>query len=174
MLINHHHKSHCLIKSFEAEELKKRPLVVKIADFFTSRFGTVGFLLLNIVVYGGWVFLNTYKVSWFPQVDPFPYSFMNSFVSIEAIILTVIVLMSQNRQNQTDSLRNELGLQVELISEREITKVLKLLKETLIKEKEARPDTELEEMLDDIDAGYIERKLQEQINKVEEKVIPKK
>ena len=174
MPLNHHHKSHCLIKSFEAEELKKRPPIVKVADFLTSYFGTLGFLLINVVVYGGWMFLNSYKVSWFPQVDPFPYSFMNSFVSIEAILLTIIVLMSQNRQNQTDSLRNELGLQVELISEREITKVLKLLKDELVEQKKLKPDAELEDMLNNIDAGYIEKRLEEQIEKVDEEVISKK
>jgi uncharacterized membrane protein len=156
---SHRRKSHQIIKSFEAQELKKRPFVVKVADFLTSGFGTVTFLVGNIVVYGVWILVNTGKISWFPAIDPFPYSFMNSFVSIEAIILAIIVLMSQNRQNQRATLRNELGLQVELISEKEITKILKLLKEILAAEKSERHDPELEDMTKEIDEGYIERKL---------------
>ena len=93
---------------------------------------------------------------------------MNSFVSIEAIILAVIVLMSQNRENQRDILRQELGLQVELISEKEITKILSLLKEILDEQKKTKSDPELEEMTKEIDAGYIERKLEEQLEKAEE------
>ena len=173
MPINHR-GSKLIIKSFEAEAKRRRPLVVKIADFFTSYFGTVSFLLINVILYGGWAYINTGRVPGIPVFDPFPYSFMNSFVSLEALALTITVLMSQNRQNQTDSLRNELGLQVEFISEREITKILRLLKESLVEQKRFKPDTELEEMLNDIDAGYIERKLQEQIEKAEEKIILQK
>ncbi len=108
------------------------------------------------------------KIPGFPVVDPYPYSFMNSFVSIEAIILSVIVLMSQNRENQRDILRQEIGLQVELISEKEITKILQLLKEIMAEQKKGRPDPELDEMTKEIDEGYIERKLEEQLGKAEE------
>jgi len=167
MTSNHRHKSHQIIKSFEAEALNKRPLIVKIADFLTSYFGTVGFLVANAIVYAIWILGNSGKIPGFPQIDPYPYSFMNSFVSIEAIILAVIVLMSQNRENQRDVLRNELGLQVELISEKEITKILQLLK-VLIHEKGVKDDPDLEDMTREIDAGYIERKLEEQLEKSEE------
>ena len=164
-------RSHQIIRSFEAQELKKRPLVVKIADFLTSGFGTITFLVGNIIAYTCWILVNTGKVTWFPAIDPFPYAFMNSFVSIEAIILSIIVLMSQKRQNQRDTLRNELGLQVELISEREITKILILLKEILATQKKERSDPELEEMTKEIDEGYIERKLSEQLENPEGKQI---
>jgi len=159
----HHHRSHRIIRSFEAEALKKRPLSVKIADFFTSSFGTVTFLLGNVFIYGAWIYLNSGKVVWFYPIDPFPYSFLNSFVSLEAIFLTIIILITQNRQNQRDTLRNELGLQVELISEKENTKILKLLKKILENKEKYSHDPELEEMIKEIDASYIERKLEEQL-----------
>lgn len=156
-------QSRHLIRSFEAEELKKRPLIVKLADSLTSRFGSIAFLVGNVIVYAFWVLMNTGKIAGLPVIDPYPYAFMNSFVSIEAIILSIIVLMSQNRENQRDVLRNELGLQVELISEKEITKILTLLKEILKNQKKEINDPELEEMTKGIDTGYIERKLIEQL-----------
>ncbi len=171
MPINHHHRSHHIIKSFEAEALRKRPMHVKIADFLTSYFGTVGFLILNVILYSAWAYINSGKIAGIPIFDPYPYSFMNSFVSLEALALTITVLMSQNRQNQTASLRNELELQVQLISEREITKILKVLKDDLMEQKKLKPDAELEEMLNDIDAGYIERKLEEQVENSESQPI---
>lgn len=182
MSVSHGHKSRQIIRSFEAEALKKRPLVVKVADFLTSYFGTFSFLVINVVAYAVWILGNTGRIPGFPIIDPYPYSFMNSFVSVEAIILSVIVLMSQNRENQRDVLRNELGLQVELISEKEITKILQLLKEILINQKKAKSDPELEEMTKEIDAGYIERRLEKElaetgenpIARIEEKIIPKK
>lgn len=167
----HHHKSHSIIKSFEAEALRKRPLVVKIADFLTSYFGTVSFLVINVIIYGFWVYINIGKVPGILVFDPYPFSLMNSFVSIEAIFLTVIVLMSQNRESQRDVLRNELGLQVELISEKEITKILKLLKIFLATQKNTKFDHELEDMTQEMDAGYIERKLEEQLENNEGSTI---
>lgn len=186
--VNHpiHRKSRFIIRSFEAKALKKRSFIAKLADFLTSYFGTVTFLLSNAVIYTVWILGNSGKIPGFPMIDPYPYSFMNSFVSIEAIILTVIVLMSQNRESQLNVLRQELGLQVQLISEKEITKILALLKEILARERGAKTDVELEEMTKEIDASYIERKLEEQLEtpeagpieeireKIEEKMTPKK
>ncbi len=160
-------KSRKIIRSFEAEALKKRPFIARLADFLTSYFGTFSFLIINIVLYAVWILGNTGRIPGFPLIDPYPYSFMNSFVSIEAIILSVIVLMSQNRENQRDVLRQELGLQVELISEKEITKILTLLKEVLREQKKLKTDPELDEMTKEIDASYIERKLEAQLNKPE-------
>lgn len=64
------------------------------------------------------------------------------------------------------SLREELQLQVNLYAEREITKILQLLKALLEKQGiKIEDDPELAEMLKKLDASYIERKLEEQISK---------
>jgi len=167
----HHHHSRQIIRSFEAQALRKRPFVVKLADFLTSYFGTLSFLIGNVLLYAVWILGNSGKIPGFPVIDPYPYSFMNSFVSIEAIILSVIVLMSQNRENQRDVLRNELELQVELISEKEITKILQLLKLIAQKQGVKLDDSEIEEMTKEIDAGYIERKLEKELEE-SEKLTP--
>ncbi|EKE12788.1 MAG: hypothetical protein ACD_13C00142G0015 [uncultured bacterium] len=167
MPLNHIKRSRHIIRSFEAQELKKRPFIVKVVDALTTSFGTIAFLLGNLIIYGFWILANTGKIPGIPIIDPYPYSFMNSFVSIEAIFLSIIVLMSQNRENQRDTLRSELGLQVELISEKEITKILDLLREILENQKNHKHDSELEEMTEELDAGYIERKLIEQLENSE-------
>ncbi len=166
---NHTKNSRHIIRSFEAQELRKRPFIVKIADSLTSGFGTITFLIGNIVIYAFWILANTGKIPGVPIFDPYPYSFMNSFVSIEAIILSIIVLMSQNRENQRDTLRNELGLQVELISEKEITKILELLKELHDAKNKDFHDDELDEMTKELDTSYIERRLNEQLEESEKK-----
>ncbi len=171
MPVHPHRRSRQIVQSFEARALKKRPFTVKIADFLTSYFGTVSFLIAHLFVYAFWIFANLGKIPGIQIFDPYPYSFLNSFVSIEALLLTVIVLMSQNRQNQRDTLRSELGLQVELISEKEITKILKLLKEISDKRQGPGKDEELEEMTNEIDASYIERKLEEQLSAQEKPIL---
>jgi uncharacterized membrane protein len=154
-----------IIKSFEAKALRKRSATIRFADKLTEFFGSFWFLVLNIFLFISWILLNQGIIPGFPRFDPYPYVLLITLVSLEAIVLTTVVLISQNRQNQVDTLRDELQLQVELISEREITKILKLLLKLLEKNEIQIKDKELEEMLETVDTSYIERKLEEQITK---------
>jgi len=182
MTKTHPRRTRQIIRSFEAQALKKRGFGAKIADVLTSFFGSIGFLLLNLVLFVAWVLVNTGRVQGMSIFDPYPYVLLITFVSLEAIVLTVIVLMSQNRQSQIGTLRDELQLQVELITEKEISKVLQLLKKVLEKNDIKLSDDELSEMIEVIDRSYIEKKLEEQlvgkqesvVKKVENTLIPKK
>lgn len=158
-----HEVSRHLIQSFEAKALRKRSFAVRFADDLTSLFGSIFFLGLNAILFISWILINTGKVPSVPIFDPFPFSMLTTVVSLEAIILTVIVLMSQNRQSLISSLREEMGIQVDLIAEREITKVLQLLNEYLKVRGIKIEDPELESMLKEVDASYIERKLEAQL-----------
>ncbi|MGD8744053.1 MAG: DUF1003 domain-containing protein [Candidatus Woesebacteria bacterium] len=164
MVKSRRYRTHNIIRSFEAKALRKRPLSIKIADKLTSYFGSLFFLLLNIFLFTFWILINAGKIPGIPVFDPYPYVLLITFVSLEAIILTTVVLMSQNRQSQIATLRDELQLQVELITEKEISKVLNLLKKVLEKHNIKVTDHELEEMLEAVDTSYIERKLEEQLN----------
>jgi len=160
---SHHRRSSQIIQSFEARALKKRPPSVKIADTLTSFFGSLGFLFINLIIFTAWILINSGKIPGIPIFDPYPYVLLITTVSLEAIILATVVLISQNRQSQISTLRDELQRQVELITEREITKILKLLNE-LLKERGIKlTDRELEEMLEVIDTSYIERRLKDQL-----------
>lgn len=137
---------------------------MKLADKLTKFFGSMWFLLLNLVFFAVWIVANTSLIPGIPSFDPYPYVFLITFVSLEAIVLTTVVLMSQNRQSQIGTLRDELQLQVELITEKEISKVLQLLKKVLEKNGVQMSDDELTEMLNAVDPSYIERKLEQQIS----------
>src|SRR3989344_6204266 len=98
-----HEVSRHLIRSYEAKALKKRPLAVRFADDLTSLFGSVIFLVLNALLFIAWLLINTGNIPAIPIFDPYPFSMLTTAVSLEAIILTVIVLMSQNRQSLISS-----------------------------------------------------------------------
>jgi uncharacterized membrane protein len=153
-----------VIKSFEAKALKKRNLAVKFADHLTSFFGSMEFFVVNLIIFVIWILINTGQIKGMEPFDPYPFILLVTFVSLEAIILSTIVLMSQSRSGLINSLREEIHLQVNLISEREITKVLQVL--TKLAEKQGvdlKDDEELAEMLKNIDESYIERKLEAEI-----------
>lgn len=153
-----------IIQSFEAKELKKRPYIIKVADHLTTFFGSIWFLSFNIFLFAFWIIVNLGYISGITVFDPFPFFFLTTGVSLEAIILTIIVLVSQQRQSQVGKIREELSMQIDIIAEREITKSLIILKR--IAEKQGiklDDDKELNEMLKGIEVSYIERKLEEQL-----------
>lgn len=158
-----------LIESFEAKALKKRSPSVKFADSMTAFFGTFSFLILNITTFAAWIIINLGYIPGVKPFDPFPFVLMTTAVSLEAIILTTIVMMSQNRQSAISALREELQLQVNFYSEREITKILKLLDLLLHKQKIiVDDDPELAQMLRELDTSYIEQKLEQQLTPKQE------
>lgn len=156
-----------IIESFEAKELKKRSFAVRFADRLTAFFGSIWFLVLNCLLFVFWISVNTGKIPIFPIFDPFPFVLLITMVSLEAIVLSTVVLMSQNRQGHISTIREEVDMHVNLISEREITKILSLLLKLMEKQGIKVKDAELEEMVTAIDASFIERKLAEQLNEKE-------
>jgi uncharacterized membrane protein len=160
---NHHKRSRQIIKSFKAESLKNRPFSIKIADALTSKFGTLAFLILNLTLFIAWFLANSGSILGIPVFDPYPYVLLITTVSLEAIVLAIIVLISQNREGYINTMRDELQLHVNLLTEKEITKVLVLLRELLKKNDIKISDAELDEMLKDIDTSHIERQLKKQI-----------
>jgi uncharacterized membrane protein len=163
---NHTHRGlgHHFIRSFEAKELRKRPFVIRIADKLTQVFGSIPFFVLNFLFFATWIAGNSGYIPAFPIFDPYPFTFLTMSVSLEAIALAIIVLMSQTRQGYISTLREELDMQVNLVAEREITKILKLLKLLLDHNNIHVEDHEVEEMLKSTDVSYIEKRLEEELN----------
>ncbi len=158
--------SHKIVESLEAKEQRNRPLSIKIADWLTSSFGSIWFFVGNILFFAVWIGINNGYVQGIPVFDPFPYILLTMTVSLEAIFLSIIVLMSQSRQSYVSTLREELDMQVNLISEREITKTLEILQVIMEHMKIKINDPELTEMIKQTDISYIERQLETQLKKV--------
>jgi uncharacterized membrane protein len=169
---NHHEKQQEKVerrrqfyRSFEAQALQQRSFFTRIADDLTNAFGSVTFLILNIFFFAYWIIVNTEIIPGIVPFDPFPFGLLTMIVSLEAIFLSIIILVSQNRTSYIDTLREELHLQVNLIAEEEITKSLKILAEIRQKLGVVEPDFELDEMIKRTNTSYIERSLINQISK---------
>lgn len=161
------------IKSFEAEQIRKQPWAIKVAHKLSTSFGSTSFLIFSILFFTSWITINLGLIPKIPIFDPYPFVLLITTVSIEAIILTIIVLMSQNRQNYVSSLREEIDFQINLIAEKEITKALKLLIKIAEKQGVVISDKELKEIIEDVEVSYIERRLKEQIQKEESTLVEK-
>ncbi len=143
-----------------------RSFTGKLADFLNDFFGTIWFFNANVAVFAIWVAIN---VGWVPGVsafDPFPFPLLTTLVSLEAIFLSIIVLMSQNRAAKLADLRSEVDFQVNVQAEREVTKMLQMLDE--IQHKlgiDHRNDAELNQMESSLDIFAIQRRVMDHDNK---------
>lgn len=160
-----------IIESFEAKELRNRSFTVRFADRLTSFFGSITFLGINFALFIFWLLANLGKIPGVPIFDPYPFVLLITMVSLEAIILSTVVLMSQNRQSHINTIREEVDMHVNLIAEREITKILSLLLKLLEKQGVKVKDADLAEMTKVIDTSYIERRLAEQLDVKEPSIV---
>jgi uncharacterized membrane protein len=138
---------------------RNRTLQEKIADGITVFSGSMRFVILHVVWFGAWIILNSGWVARKP-FDPFPYGLLTMIVSLEAIFLSTFVLISQNRMSKQDKQRAELDLQINLLTEHELTRVLQMLdeiqdhmgiendhdKELIELEKETKPEDVMKEI----------------------------
>jgi len=98
----------------------------RIADAITIFSGSMPFAYLHVVWFGLWVIVN---LGWLgiKPFDPFPFGLLTMIVSLEAIFLATFVLVSQNRMTLAAEERATLDLQINLLSEYEITRLLTLV-----------------------------------------------
>jgi uncharacterized membrane protein len=104
----------------------ERNLQDRMADAITAFSGRMIFVYVHIVWFGLWIFLNDGHLK-IPSFDPFPYGLLTMVVSLEAIFLSTFVLISQNRLAEESERRADLGLQISLLTEHELTRVLQML-----------------------------------------------
>ena len=161
------------IKSFEAEQIDKQRWTIKVAHKLSTYFGSAGFLIISLFLFASWIIINLGLIPSIPIFDPYPFVLLITTVSIEAILLTIVVLMSQNRQNYVSSLREEIDFQINLIAEKEISKALRLLVKISEKQGVVITDKELKEIIEDVEVSYIERRLQEQMKEKESTLVEK-
>lgn len=111
---------HTATRNVNEEVADKRTVVQKSADWIAEFAGSITFLMLHVVWFGLWLGINSIPVSWLPKFDPFPFGFLTLTVSLEAIFLSVFVLLSQNRQAAKDRVRSDIEYDVNLKAELEI------------------------------------------------------
>jgi uncharacterized membrane protein len=105
---------------------RDRGLQDRAADAVTSFSGSVVFVHLHIAWFSIWVLVNTGRFGIHP-FDPFPYGLLTMVVSLEAIFLSTLVLITQNRLSDEGEQRADLDLQIGLLTEHELTRVLQML-----------------------------------------------
>ncbi len=151
------------MRAVKAAHAQNRTRIERMADWLTNIASSTGFLVFHVVWFTAWVVLNTGLVP-FEPFDPFPFGLLTMVVSLEAIVLSIFVLMTQNRESYIAELREELSLQVNLRMEAEVTKTLQLVAGLYTRlGHRMGEDPELREMLQPLKPEEMEKELMLQI-----------
>ncbi|TSJ40975.1 DUF1003 domain-containing protein [Mucilaginibacter corticis] len=137
----------------------------KLAIFIANMFGSMIFLLICILLFTLWICWNTGLIPGLQPLDPFPFPALEMAVSIFAVILSVSVLINQNRQGRIEKIRQQVEFEVNVRAESEITKILRMLHE--IHQKlglNSAEDKELEKMKEQTDLHKIRERVDEKQN----------
>ena len=113
------------VSKLEQAAREQRTSADRIAERIASFCGSMTFVWVHVVWFGGWMLLNS--IPGLRHVDPFPFTFLTLIVSLEAIFLSTFILISQNMETHISERRSHLDLQLNILSEQENTKMLTIL-----------------------------------------------
>ena len=151
------------LRAMKAQKAADRTATERLADWLTDVAGSTAFLIFHVVWFATWLVWNVGLLGLRP-FDPFPFGFLTLVVSLEAIFLSIFVLLGQRRESAIAELREEVTLAVMLRAEEEITKTLQLVAGLYARlGQRVGEDEELQVMLQPLDPDLIEAELLEQI-----------
>jgi uncharacterized membrane protein len=153
------------IAELEHRALHERGPTDRLSDAISRATGSAPFAIGHVIGFGVWFLLNARWVPGLEPFDPFPFSFLTLVVSLEAIFLSVFVLMSQNRMTRQAEKRSHLDLQVDMLAEQELTAILRMVQglcekhgvEVLFR------DDHLEELVKETDVHTVAAALEERL-----------
>jgi uncharacterized membrane protein len=111
---------HTATRNVNEESTDERSAVQRAADLIAQFSGSVSFLIMHAIGFALWILVNTIHLPGIPQFDPYPFGFLTLAVSLEAIFLSVFVLLSQNRIAAKERVRADIEYDVNLKAELEI------------------------------------------------------
>ena len=108
------------------DEAAAASLQDRLAETITRFTGSMRFVLVHLFLYGFWIVAN---LGWVPGLAAWDPTFvvLAMIASVEAIFLSTFILITQNRMAAAAEKRAELDLQISLLAEHEITKVVTMV-----------------------------------------------
>ncbi|MDP9079092.1 MAG: DUF1003 domain-containing protein [Bacteroidota bacterium] len=134
----------------------------KFAVLLVQALGSIKFLLFCMLIFALWICWNLGFFHPLKPFDPFPFPILEMAVSLFAIILSVSVIINQNRQGRIEKIQEQVEFEVNVRAEEEVTKMLNMLHE--IHQKlglNSKTDAELEAMKAPTDINQIHHSLDE-------------
>jgi uncharacterized membrane protein len=153
------------VAGLEAEAMQRRTVADRASDAIAAFVGTIGFVALHLIWFALWASINTGLIPFVPAFDPYPFQLLCMIVSLEGVLLATFVLIKQNRMSYISDRRAHLDLQVNLLAEREITRLLQVTQEIarrvgvtdqMGRAGELAEETKVEELVSELDRKLAE------------------
>ncbi|KAF1048422.1 DUF1003 domain-containing protein [Xylophilus sp.] len=119
------HKNIEALLCHEEKRRHRKPRSHRIVSSIARWCGTLGFFWVNLAFFVAWIGWNLGPWAF----DPYPFTFLITTVSLEAIFLSIFILISQNLDAVESERRHHLDLQINLLNERETTALMRLMTE---------------------------------------------
>ena len=104
-------------RNVNEEVAEKLTVVERVSDWISWFSGSMQFLTLNLLWFGGWIGVHSLGLAHF---DPYPFQLLTMIVSLQAIFLSIFVLISQNRQSAKDRIRSDVEYEINVKAELQI------------------------------------------------------
>jgi uncharacterized membrane protein len=144
-----------LNKSLESYTEFEEKWTDALAKFLTKFFGTLRFLILTLIFITFWIVANLGLVPGINPFDLYPFVWLVTLVQLFSILLSIIILISQNQEERINEVRQQMDFEINVRAEQEITKILRMIEEIHTKLGIARVDRELEQMKETINISEV-------------------
>mgnify|MGYP000052918260 FL=1 len=154
------------IKKIEEGLKHHRSFSEFLADHIGGAASNIAFVVFNLLGITLWILVNTHYFSGITPFDPYPFGLLALIITTESVLLFVFVLIKQNRMTHRAEQRSHLDLQLTMLIEQELTKVLQILErspeitphaEIDPRAKELSEETHLETLAKKVDEAFPEK-----------------
>ncbi len=157
------HISNFLNKSLHSYTEFEEKWVHVLVKFLTKYLGTLKFLAVIIIFILLWIMINLGAVAGIPTFDPYPFHKFIIITESFAVVLAIIVLISQNREAKINEVRQQMDFEINVRAENEITKILHMIEEIHTELEITKVDKELEQMKEKIIISDIKETVEQMI-----------
>ena len=118
------------IAELERKALASASLQQRAIERFTLALGRPRTVWIVLTAVAAWIALNELlRLAGRAQPDPPPYYWLDGVLALAALLMTVVILTTENRMSEIEEQRSRLHLQVSMLAERKAAKIIQLLEE---------------------------------------------
>ena len=118
------------IAELERKALSSASLQQRAIERFTLAVGRPRTVWIILAVVAAWIAINVgLAATGRPQLDPAPYFWLDGVLALSALLMTILILTTENRMSEIDEQRSRLHLQISMLAERKAAKIIQLLEE---------------------------------------------
>jgi uncharacterized membrane protein len=149
----------------EEEQEQRITRAHRLSESIGKFAGRPAFAIVQIIVVMLWIAVNTSLIGPTAAFDPYPFPFLGLVLALEAVLLASFVLIRQTRMSEKADQRGHLDLQINLLAEKEATKVIQMLQKMShhLGIKDQMMDPEVNELSKDTEVEEVARELQENL-----------